>query len=138
MAHRNLLNLLFTYGTLLHQAENQVAQYLRQNSRFLGKGSFAGRLYDVGAYPGAVVDAASPCRVWGEVILLEKPEKVLPVLDEYEGYDESYPLLSEFVRKRLEITQEQKQVICWGYLYNLPTAALPLIQSGDYSSYLAS
>jgi hypothetical protein len=43
---------LFVYGTLLQDAKNPVADFLREYSELIGRGYFKGELYDIGSYPG--------------------------------------------------------------------------------------
>jgi gamma-glutamylcyclotransferase (GGCT)/AIG2-like uncharacterized protein YtfP len=74
---------LFVYGTLLPELApqavlNEVRQFL-----WLGQGAACGRLYDLGDYPGAILDAAAETRIVGQVCQLPDNPAVLEALDAY-------------------------------------------------------
>jgi gamma-glutamylcyclotransferase (GGCT)/AIG2-like uncharacterized protein YtfP len=127
---------LFVYGTLLQSYSNPYARLVRQHATFLGRGSFPGRLYDLGPYPGAVFAAGATTRVHGDILALPHPEQVLPALDTYEGYAPRAIQGSLYRREVVAVMAEQGMVECWVYLYNRPTAGLPQIWEGDYGAYL--
>lgn len=127
---------LLVYGTLLRTTGHPYARLLHRHSTCLGRGSFPGRLYDLGSYPGAVYEARAAIRVHGDILHLPHPERVLPLLDEYEGYSPNRPRSSLFVRQRVEVESEQGPVRCWVYLYNRPVGQSHLVLSGDYAEYL--
>jgi len=123
---------LFIYGTLL-QSGNEFALYLQKNSTVHSKGKFKGRLYDIGEYPGAVLDK-SGSYVYGNIVLLNDPV-VLNNLDIYEGYGSKQPKPNLFIRKLISAETDNVPLKCWVYLYNLPLMGLHLITSGDYLSH---
>jgi gamma-glutamylcyclotransferase (GGCT)/AIG2-like uncharacterized protein YtfP len=53
----------------------------------VGTGSFQGKLYDIGRYPGVVRSGRNTDRVMGEIYRLSEPRRALEILDEYEGTD---------------------------------------------------
>lgn len=128
-------DLLFVYGTLLKNSNNQIASFLQKNGKYLGKGYFYGELFDIGEYPGAVYDEKSKHRVYGHIFKITDYDYVLKVLDEYEEVGEKFPSPNEFIRKMVKIHYNDKVVICWTYLYNLSTENLTRIESGDYLEY---
>jgi gamma-glutamylcyclotransferase (GGCT)/AIG2-like uncharacterized protein YtfP len=76
---------LFVYGTLLPgYAPPAVAAILRR-LRPIGAGSVRGRLYDLGRFPGAVLNDRSGCLVHGRLFRLPGDRRTLEALDAYEG-----------------------------------------------------
>lgn len=134
--HRELL---FVYGTLRRGAKHPLHAVLAENAEFVGMGTFQGRLYDVGGYPGAVPSENGTDVVKGEVYALRDPQRVLRVLDRYEGCASDDPHPTEFRRVQAPITLENgRQVMAWIYLYNWPTQGLTPIPSGDYLQHAAA
>lgn len=116
---------LFVYGTLRKGLNHPMHQVLARHAGFVGMGSFQGKLYDLGGYPGAVASNELSDKVQGEVYGLQEAERIFQLLDEYEG--------SEFRRERVSISFENgKEVRSWIYLYQRPTRLLKIIPSGDY------
>jgi gamma-glutamylcyclotransferase (GGCT)/AIG2-like uncharacterized protein YtfP len=71
---------VFVYGTLRRGERNDIARY-RPLPLFIGPASIAGRLYDLGAYPGIVLGAGG--RVVGEVYRISaEVETALDFLEE--------------------------------------------------------
>ncbi|QKJ29577.1 gamma-glutamylcyclotransferase [Mucilaginibacter mali] len=122
---------LFIYGTLL-VAGNEFGAYLRANSTPFAKGNFAGLLYDLGEYPGAIHQPQTNSRVYGIIVKLNNDPVVLKTIDAYEGFGEDEEQPNLFIRKMLAINTGQGIVDCWIYLYNLPLDGFPLIPSGKY------
>ncbi len=124
-------NLLFIYGTLLNE-HNEFAVYLKNNSSFCSPAKLQGKLYDAGEYPGAILSYEKDSYVYGNILEINNPAKVLPVIDAYEGFGEHQPQPNEFVRVLTEVETDAGPVTCWGYLYNLPVSGLKLIEEGRY------
>src|SRR5437870_8556689 len=94
---------------------------LARGATFLGKGSVAGRLLNLGRYPGLVAGAG---RVRGEIYRLDDPE-LLPVLDREEGYN--------FERRRAIVTLANgRRARAWVYRYRGPQNRAVPIPDGDY------
>ncbi len=125
---------LFVYGTLLSEG-NEFAAFLMDNSVLYGGGKFKGELYDIGEYPGAIVEPAGNHYVHGQVFLMNKPEMILRRLDDYEGFGIDQPEPNEFIRTLIEVETDDKPLNCWVYLYQLPTEGLWHIRSGNYLEY---
>jgi gamma-glutamylcyclotransferase (GGCT)/AIG2-like uncharacterized protein YtfP len=124
-------NLLFVYGTLLN-GDNEFAIFLKNNSRFYLPGKIRGKLYDAGEYPAAVLESEGDDYIYGNILQINHPEKVFPVIDDYEGFGTEQLQPNEFVRVTAEVETEQGLTICWAYVYNLPTTGLALIGNGKY------
>lgn len=110
---------LFVYGTLKNDAQNEVARFLRDHATFLGEGIMAGRMFDLGEYPGAVFIENGGEQVSGHVFKMTEPALVLKVLDEYEGIGSEFPEPHEYVRQVVPVSFRQEVLNCWVYLYNL-------------------
>lgn len=124
-------NLLFIYGTLLDE-DNEFAIYLKNNSTFYSEGRLRGKLYDIGEYPGAVLSESDDDYIYGTILQLDDAAKVLPVIDDYEGFGEGQQKPYLFVRVLTEAYTEDSKVSCWVYEYHLSVDGLSIIRSGRY------
>jgi gamma-glutamylcyclotransferase (GGCT)/AIG2-like uncharacterized protein YtfP len=124
---------LFTYGTLQpDDAPDEIASTLAQ-LRPVGKGFVHGVLYDLGDYPGAVLDPYSKRRISGTVFRLSRDANVLRKLDDYEEFDPSAPDKSLFIRKMQPVTLAAGRILqCWVYEYNREPGTAPIVTSGRY------
>jgi len=126
---------LFVYGTLLPGFAPAAVEPLVRRLRLVGRGSVQGSLYDLGNYPGAVLDKAA-ARVWGQVFELPADPSVLRHLDHYEGFDPKHPDSSEFVRKKCTVSLENgRRIKCWIYGYSRPAGTAARIVDGDFSKH---
>jgi gamma-glutamylcyclotransferase (GGCT)/AIG2-like uncharacterized protein YtfP len=124
---------LFAYGTLQPGlVPDEVADVVRELVR-VGTGSVPGTLYDLGRFPGAVLELNSLRRIWGTIYRLPVGSHVLHRLDEYEEYDSASPKDSQFIRKlcSVELTDGRK-LECWIYEYNGRRDQVPIVESGAY------
>ncbi|MDQ2727061.1 MAG: gamma-glutamylcyclotransferase [Actinomycetota bacterium] len=90
----------------------------------------AGRLVDLGAYPGLVGGQ-------GQVVadLCGLPdEATLAVFDDYEGYDPDQPVTSRYLRIRVRLIEPG--VDAWTYLYNQAWTPEMLVGSGDWHRHV--
>jgi len=102
---------------------------LDQYGLFQGMGTFRGRLYDFGRFPGAVASAKDSDRIVGEIYRLKPAAKALTLLDDYEG--------NLFRRKQISALLESKRkIFTWLYLYAGPVDARCRIPSGDYVAFI--
>jgi gamma-glutamylcyclotransferase (GGCT)/AIG2-like uncharacterized protein YtfP len=124
---------LFVYGTLRRACAHPLQRLLAEHAQPAGLACFAGRLFDLGRYPGAVPDAAAHPPVRGELYRLPDPHALLPLLDRYEGCTDRNDPAAEYRRERRIVVQEAGPAVsAWIYLYNRPIGALRPIASGDY------
>jgi gamma-glutamylcyclotransferase (GGCT)/AIG2-like uncharacterized protein YtfP len=127
---------LFVYGTLRPPFTNSSAMFLRQNSQFVSEVTFAGLLFDLGNYPGAIYQADAETRVQGTLYNIgAKKSTLLDYLDDYEGTGSDYPVPHEYVRSVIPVWLDNDWVDCWIYLFNLSTNGKLAIASGDYVAY---
>jgi len=122
---------LFVYGTLLDES-NPYAAFLKENSRLHQQGRLRGKLFNIGNYPGAIIDDTAETFVYGSIFLMNDPKSVLDELDEYEGFGDDFAQPNEFIRDLVEVETKNTNLRCWVYLYNLPVHTLPQISSGNY------
>lgn len=127
-----MASLMFVYGTLRKDVRGQVLSPLCRDWAFLGYGTVGGRLYDFGAYPGAVPSDAPDERVRGELYRLPHPETMLPPIDRYEGCGDDDEQPHEFERELVPVRMEDGSVeTAWIYWYR-PEPRGRLLPSGDY------
>jgi gamma-glutamylcyclotransferase (GGCT)/AIG2-like uncharacterized protein YtfP len=117
---------LFAYGTLqAGLAPPEVAPIIAK-LRPLGEGFVAGKLYDLGDYPGAVIDPASPWIIHGTVYELPEDAEILCRLDAYEG--------PEYVRiEQLVTLTAGGEVNCWVYDFQGKPGEERFIESGRWA-----
>lgn len=127
---------LFVYGTLMNNIQSTIADYLHQNSDFIGEGSFPGKLYDLGSYPGAIYDMQAESLVYGHVFKLHDSELIIKRLDLYEGINRMQPDKNEYRRELVPVQVNEHVMNCWVYLYNFTTEGLTIIPNGNYVNYL--
>lgn len=102
---------------------------LPAHAAFIGPGTFQGKLYNLGRYPGAVASTEASDRVVGEVYALRREKHSLESLDAYEG--------NLFRRERVSITLiTGDRINAWIYLYVGPIEGQPVIPGGDYVTFL--
>lgn len=120
---------LFVYGTLRRALRRPEARLL-SGAEWLGEGSVAGRLLDLGAYPGLVRGGG---RVRGEVYWLARPTLMLQRLDAYEGCGRRGPTPDEYRRAIVRVRLDRGgSLSAWVYVYNRVAPGRRLV-SGDYA-----
>jgi gamma-glutamylcyclotransferase (GGCT)/AIG2-like uncharacterized protein YtfP len=110
---------LFIYGTLHPEhAPEEIAAAVAQLQP-VGQGTVPGQLYDLGDYPGAVVDPMSLQRISGMVFQLPEHADLWPQFDAYEECNLDDPTQSLFLRARHEVKLDIGSILtCWIYIYN--------------------
>jgi gamma-glutamylcyclotransferase (GGCT)/AIG2-like uncharacterized protein YtfP len=129
---------LFAYGTLEGgNPPREIANTVKE-LRYVGNGYVLGRLYDLGKYPGAILDAGRGGKIFGKIYELPSDPKLLNRLDAYEEFDPKRPAKSLFVRRQTSISRpNKKKVKGWVYEYNRNVGARRLIDNGRYSKKVA-
>jgi gamma-glutamylcyclotransferase (GGCT)/AIG2-like uncharacterized protein YtfP len=118
-------HLVFVYGTL--RRGNVGAMWQRfTNAKFVDNAKVSGSLYDLGAYPGLLLDDSNSSVV-GEVY--EVDDAILNELDEFEAS-------SNYSRTQVKVFLGNNSVTCWTYepkreFYSFRN----LITSGDWIEY---
>ena len=118
-------HLVFVYGTLRRGGAGAMSVRF-PNSKFIADAKVSGSLYDLGAYPGLLLNESNSL-VIGEVY--EVDDETLTKLDDFEAS-------SNYLRKQVEISLGTQRKVCWTYepdpeFYSLRT----LITSGDWTEY---
>lgn len=116
-----------------------MVDVLVREARFVGEASVRGMLFDLGTYPGLVVNERATGRVKGEIYLLHAPSaaSVLAVLDDYEGCAPADVEPHEYRRILIQATLADGAVLtAWAYVLNRPLAGLTPIPGGDYVAWL--
>ena len=118
-------HLVFVYGTLRRGGAGAMPVRF-PSSRFIAEAKVSGSLYDLGAYPGLLLNESSSL-VSGEVY--EVDDATLKELDEFEA-------LTNFWRKQVELSLGAQSRMGWTYepdpeFHSLRT----LIRSGDWIEY---
>jgi gamma-glutamylcyclotransferase (GGCT)/AIG2-like uncharacterized protein YtfP len=118
-------HLVFVYGTL-RQGGIRAMPGLFPAAKFVGMAKITGSLYDLGAYPGLVLDESST-PVTGEVYEID--DEILRELDEIEAS-------SNYRREQIEVSSDNQKLPCWVYGPELESYSLTrLIPSGDWIEY---
>jgi len=129
----------FVYGTLRRGEANDIllaaARHGIAAPRLIGTATVRGTLYDFGAYPGLVPDAAGVL-VLGDVYQIE-PE-LIAVLDEIE---EVYPgqdglFLRRQIDLEVKVAGQPHTFLCW--FYPVTASAVegrPVIARGDWVAH---
>jgi gamma-glutamylcyclotransferase (GGCT)/AIG2-like uncharacterized protein YtfP len=121
------------YGTLKRGGESH-GLLERLGASYVGKGSVAGELFDLGAFPGAVKSEAQPSRVLGEIYRLHRAPQALGALDEYEGVRPKSVATRLYRREIAEVRLENgDRVSAWIYWLNHVFRRGRRIESGDYA-----
>ena len=118
-------HLVFVYGTL-RRGSVRAMSIRFPRSRFVADAKVSGSLYDLGAYPGLLLEESNSM-VIGEVY--EVDNETLSRLDDFESS-------SHYWRKQVKISLGTQSKKCWIYAPN--PEAFPrrtLITSGDWIEY---
>lgn len=118
-------HLVFVYGTL-RRGSTHAMSIRFPKSRFVAEAKVSGSLFDLGAYPGFLLDDSNSLVV-GEVY--EVDDETLKELDDFESS-------SHYWRKQVKIALETQTKKCWIYAPN-PEAVSGRtpIASGDWIEY---
>ena len=125
---------LFAYGTLLDRRVAPEVAPVIERLKPIGRGYIFARLYDLGEYPGAILDRSQRHKVFGRIFELPADAGVLKRIDAYEGFNPRSRATNLFVRKRTTIKRPNGQPLHgWVYVYNRDVNSSPIIQTGKYS-----
>ncbi len=127
---------LFVYGTLRKNYDLKLKDRVRHHLQYVGQAKVGAALYDLGRYPGAIKSSGGE-EVIGDVFLLTDPDRVLRVLDKYEGIPEGGGKDTEFVRKKGRVQLRSGQSVnAWVYWYNAKPKDKIKIRYKNYLNYL--
>jgi len=117
-------HLVFVYGTLRRGGARALSIRF-PNSKFIADAKVSGSLYDLGAYPGLLLNEANSL-VIGEVY--EVDDEILNKLDDIEAS-------SYYWRKQIEVSVGTHRKVCWIYEPNPECYSLHRLISGDWIEY---
>src|SRR5678816_1276807 len=123
-------HLVFVYGSLRRGSAGAMSTRFPR-TRFIADAKISGTLYDLGAYPGLLLDESSSFVV-GE--LYEVDDETLKRLDDYEA-----PSL--YWRKQVEVSVGTDRKTCWVYVTEQRPefyANRESIASGDWTEYAST
>jgi gamma-glutamylcyclotransferase (GGCT)/AIG2-like uncharacterized protein YtfP len=116
--------ILFAYGTLRRGAP--MHGLLEGRATWIGRASVAGRLVDLGAFPGLVPAQSAGDRVHGDLFAIAPAQRdeLLDALDRYEG--------ASFERVEQLVDGPDGPARAWLYLWRGEVDGRPLVAGGDY------
>ncbi len=128
-------DLLFVYGSLKRDARGPMGalerQRLEAESRLIGRARCAGRLYDLGSYPGLAPPGSSEDFVHGEVLRMARPAVTLAWLDRYEGIGHGANARSLYRREVQTVElSDGRGVDAWLYIYQGPVLPWRRVHAG--------
>ena len=131
---------LFVYGTLREGAGHALARRLASRARAVRPAEVAGRLFDLGPYPGLRPRAGRRApRVHGDLVQLAEVgrNELLADLDAYEGCPRPGQGPGLFQRvEALARCEGSKSVSCWVYVYARPIEGAREVRSGDWLAHV--
>jgi len=130
-------SLLFVYGTLRACVATAAGDRLRRQSSLVARARVAGRLYDLGRYPGLASSRRPGEWVVGELYRLTSPSFTLRALDLYEAG--AWSVRARFRRERATAyigSRARRRV--WVYRFVGPVRAQRRIAGGDYERHIVS
>jgi len=128
-------SLLFVYGTLRAFVATAAGERLRRHASLVAPARVAGRLYDLGRYPGLAPPRRPGEWVIGELYSLANPRLTLRALDVYEGG--TGPVLARFARERATAyVGSRGRLRAWVYRFVGPVRAERRIAGGDYERHV--
>jgi acetylornithine/N-succinyldiaminopimelate aminotransferase len=130
---------LFGYGTLRPAVLPRDLVEIVEGWSRIGRASIRGRLFDLGEYPGAILDSHAETAIIGEVFKLPDGKDLLAELDNYESFNRDDPEASLFIRTRCKVTMDNSSELeCWIYVFNQEITSAKLIENGDYLSIMTT
>jgi gamma-glutamylcyclotransferase (GGCT)/AIG2-like uncharacterized protein YtfP len=124
---------LFAYGTLQPEFVPPTIAHAVARLHPIGRGFIRGVLYDLGGYPGAVLDPSTEKTIGGLVLQLPEDANVLRDIDAYEEFDPDVPERSQFIRVlRPVVLATGGTLQCWIYVYNRNPSSARIFSDGLY------
>lgn len=118
-------HLVFVYGSLRSGSPHSMTKRF-PHSRFVAEAKVSGSLYDLGEYPGLLLNDLNS-QVIGEVYEID--DELLNELDDFEAS-------SNYLRKQVEVSVGNDRRKCWTYQPDPDFYSLSkVITSGDWLEY---
>lgn len=123
---------VFVYGTLKRSIANPMGAMMRAHANYVAEAIIAGRIYDLGPYPGLVLEDCGTA-VYGEIYEILRPNALLSLLDAYEGCAADDDLPHEFTRVIATVRDtDGKDYRAWVYVYQHNVDPQWMLSSGYY------
>ena len=123
---------LFVYGTLKRRSRHPMARRLAQSAHYVGAARIAGRLYDLGCFPGLKEPTSSDDWVRGDVYDLgENAEQTLIELDVYENAESPPPTPYERLPASVVLDDGQTLTV-WVYWYRGTVSEKRFLECGSF------
>ena len=112
-----MLSTLFIYGTLHpNRAPREISAAARRLTS-AGPATISARIYNLGEYPGAILDPTAP-PISGELFIVPDAPTIA-AFDAYEDFRPADPASSLFLRIETTATKPDGSTsACWVYVYN--------------------
>lgn len=123
---------LFVYGTLKRRSRHPMARRLAQSARYVGAARIAGRLYNLGRFPGLKEPRLHEDWVQGDIY--ELGENSLVLLREMDAYENAEsPPPTPYERLLTPATLDDgRELSAWVYWYRGHVDEANFIASGSY------
>jgi gamma-glutamylcyclotransferase (GGCT)/AIG2-like uncharacterized protein YtfP len=123
---------LFVYGTLKRRSRHPMAKRLAESATFVGEATIAGRLYNLGRFPGLKEPRSFEDRVQGDVYDLgDNADTVLREMDAYENAESPPPTPYERELATVRLTDDREMLV-WVYWYRGVVKESQFIASGSF------
>ena len=123
---------LFVYGTLKRRSRHPMARRLAESARHVGAAKIAGRLYNLGRFPGLKQPRSPHDWVQGDVYDLgDNAERTLQEMDAYEKAESPPPTPYERELATASLVDGGVMTV-WVYWYRGNVTEEHLIVSGSY------
>ena len=129
---------LFVYGSLMPTLTSGFGRTerarLSEESSVVGTAFVAGRLYDLGDYPGLVIDAQADTLVHGVLLRLVSADQTFHWLDAFEDIAPGRAQTENiYVRVLRHVTSGGQNFVAWIYELQRVPAAASEIRSGRWT-----
>jgi gamma-glutamylcyclotransferase (GGCT)/AIG2-like uncharacterized protein YtfP len=126
------VTILFVYGTLKRRSRHPMARRLADSARHVGAGTIAGRLFNLGRFPGLKPPRADSDRVYGDVYDLgAEAERLLKEMDAYENAESPPP--TPYEREIAAVALDNgATVTAWVYWYRGDVREDQWLASGSF------
>jgi gamma-glutamylcyclotransferase (GGCT)/AIG2-like uncharacterized protein YtfP len=124
-----MIDFVFVYGTLKINQSNSLS--FDKDRIFVDKAVISGKLYDLFFYP---VLKKGNDKIYGELHQYKNIESVLKRMDEIEGFDKENPKESLFIREKIKIFLDKKEINVYCYYYNDDVNGCEQITSGEWNN----
>ena len=121
---------LFVYGSLMPQLTSAFGKAertrLARESTVIGPASVAGKLFDLGQYPGLLSNSCLHTRVHGELLRLNMPDETFAWLDPFEDIVPGRAVdANQYERvTRTVTTADGGEIAAWVYvMWRVPASA---------------